>query len=92
MSLPREFVSYLSKRIAGELIKREMVEVKDPAFLWGRIHSVTEEELAVEDRINEEVRNILKGYAEEMRQTGVSYQEMFKRVKSKLVKEKKVIL
>jgi hypothetical protein len=92
MSLPREFVNYLSKRITEELIKREMVEVKNPTFLRERIHSVTEEELAVEERINEEARNILKGYAEEMRQTGVSYQEMFKKVKSKLVKEKKVIL
>lgn len=92
MSLPREFVGYLSKRMAAELIKREMVEVKNPSFLWERIHSVTEEELAVEERINDEVRNILKDHAEEMRQTGVSYQEMFKRVKSRLVKEKKVIL
>ena len=92
MSLPREFVNYLSKRITEELIKREMVEVKNPTFLRERIHSVTEEELAVEERINEEARNILKGYAEEMRQSGVSYQEMFKKVKNKLVKEKKVIL
>ena len=61
-------------------------------FLREHIHAVTEEELAVEERVNEEVRSILKGYAEEMRQTGVSYQEMFKKVKSKLVKEKKVIL
>jgi hypothetical protein len=92
MSLPREFVNYLSKRITEELIKREMVEVKNPTFLRERIHGVTEEELAVEERINEEARNILKGYAEEMRQSGVSYQEMFKKVKNKLVKEKKVIL
>ena len=92
MSLPREFVNYLSKRIAEELIKREMVEVKDSTFLREHIHAVTEEELAVEERVNEEVRSILKGYAEEMRQTGVSYHEMFKKVKSKLVKEKKVIL
>ncbi|HVN80223.1 MAG TPA: DUF507 family protein [Terriglobia bacterium] len=92
MSLPREFVNYLSKRITEELIKREMIEVKEPTFLRERIHSVMEDELAVEERINEEARNILKGYAEEMRQTGVSYQEMFKKVKNKLVKEKKIIL
>jgi len=92
MSLPREFVNYLSKRITEELIKREMIEVREPTFLRERILSVTEEELAAEERINEEARNILKGYAEEMRQTGVSYQEMFKKVKNKLVREKKIIL
>jgi hypothetical protein len=92
MSLPREFVNYLSRRIADELIKREMVEVKNHSFLRDRILSVMSEELSLEDRINDEVRNILKDYAEEMRQTGVSYQEMFKKVKSKLVKDKKAIL
>ena len=51
-----------------------------------------EAELGLEDRINEEVREILKGYADEMRNTGVSYQDMFKVVKNKLVKDKKVVL
>ena len=51
-----------------------------------------EEELSVEYKINEESRQLLKEYSEYMRQTGVSYQEMFKMVKKKLVKEKKVIL
>jgi hypothetical protein len=51
-----------------------------------------EAELSLEDRINEEVREILKGYADEMRSTGVSYQDMFKVVKNKLVKDKKVVL
>ncbi len=75
-----------------ELIKREMIEVKDAAFLRERILATMEAELSVEDRINEEVRNILKDYTEEMQRTGVSYQEMFKVVKNKLVKDKKVIL
>jgi len=92
MGLPREYVHYLSRRVVEELIKREMIEVKDIPFLQERVDAVTHEELSVEDRINEEVRSILKDYAEEMRRTGVSYQEMFKIVKNKLVKDKKVIL
>jgi hypothetical protein len=92
MGLPREYVHYLSRRIVEELIKREMIEVKDIPFLQERVDAVTHEELSVEDRINEEVRSILNDYAEEMRRTGVSYQEMFKIVKNKLVKDKKVIL
>jgi hypothetical protein len=92
MGLPREYVHYLSRRVVEELIKREMIEVKDTPFLQERVDAVTLEELSVEDRINEEVRSILKDYAEEMRRTGVSYQEMFKIVKNKLVKDKKVIL
>jgi hypothetical protein len=92
MSLPREFSNYLSRRIAEELVNREMIEVKNPIVLRERILAVSEEELAVEERVNEEVRAILKDYSEEMRRTGVSYQEMFKKVKNKLVRDKKVIL
>jgi hypothetical protein len=92
MNLQREYVHYLSKRIVEELIKREMIEVQNFSFLQERVLAVLEEELSLEDRINEEVRILLNDYAEEMRKTGVSYQEMFKVVRNKLVKDKKVIL
>ena len=75
-----------------ELIKREMIEASEVVSLREKVLSVMEAELGLEDRINEEVREILKGYADEMRNTGVSYQEMFKVVKNKLVKDKKVVL
>jgi len=92
MNLQKEYVHYLSRRIVEELIKRDMIEVKGTSLLQERVVAVMEIELSVEERINEEVRSILKDYTEEMRRTGVSYQEMFKIVKNKLVKDKKVIL
>jgi len=92
MSVQKEYVHYLSRRVVDELIKREMIESSEVAALREKILAVMEAELSIEDRINEEVREILKGYADEMRNTGVSYQDMFKVVKNKLVKDKKVIL
>jgi hypothetical protein len=92
MSLQKEYVQYISNRVVDELLKREMVEVRDVPALKERIRAVMEGELNIEDQINEEVRNLLKDYTDEMRRTGVSYQEMFKVVKSKLVKDKKVVL
>jgi hypothetical protein len=92
MGLQKEYVQHLSRRVVEELIKREMIEPSDVAGLKEKILVVMETELSVEDQINEEVRNILKDYTEEMRRTGVSYQEMFKVVKNKLVKDKKVVL
>ena len=50
------------------------------------------EELALEDRINDEVRVILEAYSEEMRKTGANYQEMFRKVKSELVRKYKAVL
>jgi len=92
MSLQKEYVHHLSRRVVDELIRREMIETSEVVLLREKILAVVEAELGLEDRINEEVREILKGYADEMRNTGVSYQDMFKVVKNKLVKDKKVIL
>jgi hypothetical protein len=50
------------------------------------------EELTVEDRINDEVRQILQDHQDEMRRTGVSYQEMYKKVKQQLARDRKLIL
>ena len=50
------------------------------------------EEMQLEDRINDEVRLILEAYQEEMRTTGASYQEMFKKVKQQLVQKYKAVL
>ena len=92
MSLQKEYFLYLSRRVVNELIKREMIETSEVVSLREKILAVMEAELGLEDRINEEVREILKDYADEMRNTGVSYQDMFKVVKNKLVKDKKVVL
>ena len=70
MSLQKEFILYLSKRIVDQLIKREMIEFRTPASLQERVLSVLEEEMSQEDKVNEEVRGILKDYADEMREDG----------------------
>ena len=92
MSLQTEYIQHLSRRVVDELLKREMIETSEVASLKERVLAVIDEEVRLEDRINEEVREILNDYADEMRNTGVSYQEMFKVVKNKLVKDKKVVL
>ena len=50
------------------------------------------EELTVEDRLNDEVREILIQHQDEMRRTGVSYQEMYKKVKAQLARDRKLVL
>jgi len=90
MLLSRELIGY----IAHELVTRltpQVIEVHDPASAVESVQGVIEEELAVEDRLNEEVRDILSQYSDYMRREGVSYQEMFRKTKSTLVRERKVI-
>ena len=92
MSLRREFVRLLSTRVAEELVEQEMIEIPQGFNLAEHLYQVMEDEATVEDKINEEVRGLLTQYQDQMRQNGVSYQEMFKLIKNKLVKERKVVL
>ena len=50
------------------------------------------EELVIEDRINDEVREILKKYTGEIEKGRLDYRKMFELTKKKIVQEKGVIL
>jgi hypothetical protein len=92
MIFSKEYVGYLSREITKKLIAGEFIETKNPAVVSERINQALTDELAVEDRINDEVRAILEQYSEEMRKSGASYQEMFKKVKNELVRKYKAVL
>jgi len=92
MLLSRDYVGYMAGEVTKRLLATKMIEATDPAALTERIRQKMTEELGVEERINEEAREILNQHAEEMRRTGVSYQEMYKKVKGELARQRKLIL
>ena len=92
MLLSKEYVSYLAREVAKKLVAGEFVETKELPKVTERVHAALLEEMTVEDRINDEVRAILEQYSEEMRSSGASYQEMFKKVKGELVRKYKAVL
>jgi len=92
MGLRKEFVRLLADKVAVDLVKQEMIEVPEGLDLAEMIFEVMDTELNLEDKINEEVRVMLNQYQDQMRLSGASYQEMFKLLKAKLVKERKVVL
>lgn len=92
MLLTRDFVGYMAKEVVKRLVEKQMIETKAQDALVQRVRQVMQEELGVEDRLNEEVRQILNQYSDEMRRTGASYQEMYKKVKNQLARERKLIL
>jgi hypothetical protein len=92
MLLNRDYVGYMAREVVKRLIAAKMIETKNPEELTQRVRQVMAEEVTVEDRLNEEVREILSRYSDEMQRTGVSYQEMYKKVKGQLARERKLIL
>jgi hypothetical protein len=92
MILSKEYVTYLAREVTKKLVDTEFIATSDLKSATDRVSTAMLEEMAVEDRINDEVRVILQAYAEEMRKSGASYQEMFKKVKNELVRKYKAVL
>src|SRR5215472_900444 len=90
MLLAREFVNYISRQIVRKL-SPTWIESTDPQVAADYVADIVEEDLAVEDRLNDEVRDLLSQYSEYMRREGVSYQDMFRRIKNQLITQRKVI-
>ncbi len=90
MLLAREFIAYLSRQLIAGLTPK-IVDITNPQAVCELTANLITEELLVEDRLNEEVREILSQYSDYMRREGVSYQEMFRRIKNTLVTQRKVI-
>jgi hypothetical protein len=92
MLLSRDYVGYMAKELVKRLIAAKMIETKNAEALTQAVRQVMAEEITVEDRVNEEAREILVKYSDEMKRTGVSYQEMFKKVKGQIARDRKLIL
>jgi len=92
MLINRDYVSHMAAEVIKKLGEGELVEVKNAAALTQRVRQAMMDEITVEDRISEEARQILTQHQDQMRSTGVSYQEMFKKVKSQLARDRKLVL
>lgn len=92
MLINRDLVSHMAAEVVKKLAEGELIEVKNEPQLTQRVRQAMFEEITVEDRISEEARQILLQYQEQMRNSGITYQEMFKKVKAQLARDKKLVL
>lgn len=91
MGLRKEYVRILSAKVVEELTKHDMIEVPASLDLAAQLFEVMDAEVNLEDRLNDEVRTMLNQYSNEMRQSGASYQEMFKLIKKELLKKRGIV-
>lgn len=92
MLLNRDYVGYMATEVVKQLVDGGLIETKAMDAVALRLRQRMTEELTIEDRLNEEVRQILTEHQDEMRRTNVSYQEMYKKVKAQLARDRKLIL
>jgi uncharacterized protein len=92
MRLTSDEVDFISRKIVKTLVAAHRIEVESEARLAEGIGRVITEELMREDKLNEEVREVLVQHSSEMQRSNITYTEMFKMVKRKMAKEKGIIL
>ncbi|MBH0193895.1 MAG: DUF507 family protein [Nitrospira sp.] len=93
MRLSKERVRHMADSLVGRLQQEGHIELLgDRHALVAGLEQVMTDELSVEDRLNAEVRQLLKAYDQQIEQGQVDYQKMFQMVKQKLVRERGLIL
>lgn len=89
MRIPKAWVPLLAKKIIADLLSTGLVTAKVPLEeLIADSEKLLLDELMVEDKINEEVREILKKYSAEIEKGRLDYRTIFELTKKKLVKER----
>ena len=91
MRVPKKMVEDMAAQIVQDLLAQNMIDHPDREKLYNLVHQVILDELMVEDKIDEEVRQILNEHVDEIQRANVQYHEMFKKVKAKLQRERNLI-
>ncbi len=93
MRLPKEWINHIANSIVENLSEKEFIR-----FNVSKEESVREvgqmviEDLIVEDRLDDEVKELLRQYETDIERGKLDYKKLFNLTKQKLVKERNLIL
>ena len=93
MRIPKSWVPIMAKKIIDNLIAKEMIVPKIPVEkLIEQADAIILAELMLEDRLNNEVRELLKKHETDIERNRMDYRKLFELTKQKLVKERNLVL
>ncbi|MFC2140857.1 DUF507 family protein [Acidobacteriota bacterium] len=92
MRLNKLQIEHMAFTIAKGLLKEGTIITEDRDKLVKQVEEIVARELAKEDILDEQVKEILKNKLDEIRSTNVDYYEMFKMVKSKLAQRENIVI
>ena len=93
MRITKEFVETLSRRVIRSLLDKDLIIWEETIDkLETIVAGIIIEDLMVEDRLNEEVKTLLESKTEEYERSMMDYGRVFQMVKSKLVRERGLII
>lgn len=92
MRLSKNQIEHLGFVICRNMIKEEKIIADNKNKLIEEVTNLITEEFLKEDRLDQEVREILSKHMEKIRKENIEYQTMFRMIKSKLAKERDIVL
>ena len=92
MRLSTDEIQFIARKIVKTLVGEGRLEVDDLPRTTDGIARAIADELSVEDRLNEEVREILSQHTSQMERSDITYSDMFKKTKRELAKKKGIVL
>jgi len=92
MRLNKGQIEHLASAVLRNLAKEGKTIVEDRNRLLDEIILLMTDEFQKEDRLDQEVREILNKHMEKIRRENIEYQQMFKLIKTKLAREKGIVL
>jgi len=92
MRLNKNQIEHLAFIVLRNLTKEGKVLVEDRSRLVDEISALVTEEFLKEDRLDQEVREILSKHMEKIRKENIEYQTMFRMIKTKLARERNIVL
>jgi len=92
MRLNKNQIEHMAFIIVRDLLKEEKIIADDRNKLTDSLMNLITEEFQKEDKLDQEVREILSEHMEKIRNENIEYQTMFRMIKTKLAKERNLVL
>jgi hypothetical protein len=92
MRLNKNQIEHMAFIIIRNLTKQGKVILEDRNKIVEQITSLITEEFLKEDQLDQEVREILSKHMEKIRKENIEYQTMFRMIKTKLARERNMVL
>jgi uncharacterized protein len=92
MRLNKNQIEHLAFVILRTLAKEGKIIIEDRNRLLDEMSSLLMDEFQKEDKLDQDVREILSKHMEKIRRENIEYQTMFRMIKTKLARERNIIL
>ncbi|HSA96636.1 MAG TPA: DUF507 family protein [Acidobacteriota bacterium] len=92
MRLNKNQIEHLASVILRNLTKEGKIIIEDKPRLLEEVTALLIDEFQKEDRLDQEVRELLSKHMEKIRKDNIEYQQMFKLIKARLARERGIVL